>query len=141
MCGTQIRESGVRIRGVSNKLPKNASLLRSPRCSQSSPTPPSFQPNPNPNPFLFFSAPPHAHTVGSSLSSRSTQALPDHHLTVNLRPWQLALKRLDDLIHGIIVQKSTPDWLPFVPGQFLFLGPTQTHGPRFGYQTRLSTQP
>ncbi|XP_050269594.1 uncharacterized protein LOC126713775 [Quercus robur] len=35
----------------------------------------------------------------------------------------LALKRLDDLIHGIIVQKSTPDWLPFVPGSSFWVPP------------------
>ncbi|KAK4601961.1 hypothetical protein RGQ29_011164 [Quercus rubra] len=35
----------------------------------------------------------------------------------------LALKKLDDLIHGIIVQKSTPDWLPFVPGSSFWVPP------------------
>ncbi|XP_042989233.1 uncharacterized protein LOC122316623 [Carya illinoinensis] len=35
----------------------------------------------------------------------------------------LAMKKLDDLIHRIIVQKSTPDWLPFVPGSSFWVPP------------------
>ncbi|KAG6649215.1 hypothetical protein CIPAW_07G196700 [Carya illinoinensis] len=33
------------------------------------------------------------------------------------------MKKLDDLIHRIIVQKSTPDWLPFVPGSSFWVPP------------------
>ncbi|XP_062165499.1 uncharacterized protein LOC133872013 [Alnus glutinosa] len=35
----------------------------------------------------------------------------------------LLLKKLDDLIHRIMVQKSTPDWLPFVPGSSFWVPP------------------
>ncbi len=53
----------------------------------------------------------------SSTSRSSSSSLSDGEFEA------LALKRLDDLIHGIIVQKSTPDWLPFVPGSSFWVPP------------------
>lgn len=34
-----------------------------------------------------------------------------------------AIKKLEDMIHRIIVQKSTPDWLPFIPGSSFWVPP------------------
>lgn len=33
------------------------------------------------------------------------------------------IRKLDDLVQRIIVQKSTPDWLPFVPGSSFWVPP------------------
>ncbi|XP_018852764.2 uncharacterized protein LOC109014692 [Juglans regia] len=54
---------------------------------------------------------------GSSSSSSSSLSEDEGRLEA------LAMKKLDDLIHRIIVQKSTPDWLPFVPGSSFWVPP------------------
>lgn len=35
----------------------------------------------------------------------------------------LMLKKLDDIVHRFIVQKATPDWLPFLPGYSFWVPP------------------
>lgn len=35
----------------------------------------------------------------------------------------LLIRKLDDVVHRIIVLKSTPDWLPFVPGSSFWVPP------------------
>ncbi|KAL5699550.1 hypothetical protein ACHQM5_030434 [Ranunculus cassubicifolius] len=35
----------------------------------------------------------------------------------------LGLRRLEDAIHGIIVRRSAPDWLPFIPGSSYWVPP------------------
>ncbi|KAL5974149.1 hypothetical protein ACLOJK_030812 [Asimina triloba] len=37
----------------------------------------------------------------------------------------LGLRRLEDAIHGIIIRRSAPDWLPFVPGSSYWVPPRQ----------------
>ncbi|XP_006389947.2 uncharacterized protein LOC18009121 [Eutrema salsugineum] len=40
------------------------------------------------------------------------------------------LQKLEDAVHRIIVRRSAPDWLPFVPGASYWVPPprSQTHG-------------
>ncbi|KAL4571199.1 hypothetical protein LXL04_017952 [Taraxacum kok-saghyz] len=44
----------------------------------------------------------------------------------------LGLRKLDDVIHNIIVRQSAPDWLPFVPGTSYWVPPrrhrSESHG-------------
>lgn len=42
-----------------------------------------------------------------------------------------AIKKLDEVIHGIIVRRATPDWLPFLPG-YSFWIPPPGHNHHFG---------
>ncbi|XP_058189311.1 uncharacterized protein LOC131306897 [Rhododendron vialii] len=35
----------------------------------------------------------------------------------------MGVRRLEDVIHGIIVRRSAPDWLPFVPGSSYWVPP------------------
>ncbi|XP_062077419.1 uncharacterized protein LOC133782211 [Humulus lupulus] len=35
----------------------------------------------------------------------------------------LMIKKLDDIVHRIIVQRATPDWLPFLPGSSFWVPP------------------
>ncbi|XP_010087989.2 uncharacterized protein LOC21399889 [Morus notabilis] len=35
----------------------------------------------------------------------------------------LMLKKLDDIVHRFIVQRATPDWLPFLPGYSFWVPP------------------
>ncbi|XP_015895262.1 uncharacterized protein LOC107429094 isoform X1 [Ziziphus jujuba] len=35
----------------------------------------------------------------------------------------LMIRKLDDVVQRIIVQKSTPDWLPFIPGSSFWVPP------------------
>lgn len=55
----------------------------------------------------------------SSSSSSSSSSLSEDDSEFESR----AMRKLDDLIHRIIVQKSTPDWLPFVPGSSFWVPP------------------
>ncbi|XP_048423854.1 uncharacterized protein LOC125469863 [Pyrus x bretschneideri] len=36
---------------------------------------------------------------------------------------KLMLKKLDDIVQTIVVQRATPDWLPFVPGSSFWVPP------------------
>lgn len=36
---------------------------------------------------------------------------------------EAAARRLEDVIHGILVRRSAPDWLPFVPGSSYWVPP------------------
>jgi hypothetical protein len=36
------------------------------------------------------------------------------------------LKKLDDIVQRILVQKATPDWLPFVPGSSFWVPPRRS---------------
>ncbi|KAK5825644.1 uncharacterized protein LOC108484200 isoform X1 [Gossypium arboreum] len=40
------------------------------------------------------------------------------------------LRKLEDAIHRIIVRRSAPDWLPFIPGSFYWVPPStaQSYG-------------
>ncbi|XP_042499083.1 uncharacterized protein LOC122077262 [Macadamia integrifolia] len=41
----------------------------------------------------------------------------------------LGMRRLEDAIHGIIVRRSAPDWLPFLPGSSYWVPPRKRpHG-------------
>ncbi|OEL23440.1 hypothetical protein BAE44_0015541 [Dichanthelium oligosanthes] len=46
---------------------------------------------------------------GSPASSRSIEAV--------------GIRRLEDAIHGVLVRRATPDWLPFVPGGSFWVPP------------------
>ncbi|PIA43778.1 hypothetical protein AQUCO_01800081v1 [Aquilegia coerulea] len=35
----------------------------------------------------------------------------------------IGMRRLEDAIHGIIVKRSAPDWLPFIPGSSYWVPP------------------
>ncbi|KAL4652005.1 hypothetical protein ACB092_01G201700 [Castanea dentata] len=72
--------------------------------------------NTNTHSRLFFSSSIEIDHLGGAASSSSSSSSDGEFEA-------LALKRLDDLIHGIIVQKSTPDWLPFVPGSSFWVPP------------------
>lgn len=37
------------------------------------------------------------------------------------------IKKMEEIIHSIIIQKSTPDWLPFLPGSSFWV-PLPSHG-------------
>lgn len=37
-----------------------------------------------------------------------------------------AVEKIEDVIHGIIVKRSKPDWLPFVPGASYWVPPRRT---------------
>ncbi|KAI7747079.1 hypothetical protein M8C21_002515 [Ambrosia artemisiifolia] len=41
----------------------------------------------------------------------------------------LGLKKLEDVIHNIIIRQSAPDWLPFVPGSSYWV-PPHRHRPQ-----------
>ncbi|KAF5804838.1 hypothetical protein HanRHA438_Chr05g0211681 [Helianthus annuus] len=41
----------------------------------------------------------------------------------------LGLRKLEDVIHNIIVRQSAPDWLPFVPGSSYWV-PPRRHRPQ-----------
>ncbi|XP_030535717.1 uncharacterized protein LOC115744602 [Rhodamnia argentea] len=53
----------------------------------------------------------------SSSSSASSSSASDEEGEV------LGLRGLEEAIHSIIVQKSTPDWIPFVPGSSFWVPP------------------
>ncbi|CAN6250056.1 unnamed protein product [Urochloa humidicola] len=36
---------------------------------------------------------------------------------------QLGMQRLEDAIHGVLVRRAAPDWLPFVPGASYWVPP------------------
>ncbi|KAL5549444.1 hypothetical protein UlMin_004675 [Ulmus minor] len=38
----------------------------------------------------------------------------------------LMMKKLDDIVHKLIVRRSTPDWLPFLPGSSFWVPPRQS---------------
>ncbi|XP_022730412.1 uncharacterized protein LOC111285305 [Durio zibethinus] len=38
-----------------------------------------------------------------------------------------AINKMEEIVHNIIVQKSTPDWLPFLPGSSFWV-PLPRHG-------------
>ncbi|XP_059299502.1 uncharacterized protein LOC132052138 isoform X2 [Lycium ferocissimum] len=38
----------------------------------------------------------------------------------------LAVQRIEDAIHGIIVRRSAPDWLPFCPGASYWVPPRRS---------------
>jgi hypothetical protein len=41
----------------------------------------------------------------------------------DMRSTLIGIKRLQDAIHGVIVKRSAPDWLPFVPGSSYWVPP------------------
>ena len=69
--------------------------------------------NTNTHSRLFFSSSIEIDHLGDAMSSSSSDG----------EFKALTLKRLDDLIHSIIVQKSTPDWLPFILGSSFWVPP------------------
>ncbi|KAF8758050.1 hypothetical protein HU200_010788 [Digitaria exilis] len=36
---------------------------------------------------------------------------------------QMGMRRLEDAIHGVLVRRAAPDWLPFVPGASYWVPP------------------
>ncbi|KAJ8616954.1 hypothetical protein MRB53_013140 [Persea americana] len=65
-----------------------------------------------------------------NLRNRSTKSQSQNHLIeVDLSSSSseeadlLGMRRLEDAIHGIIVRRSAPDWLPFVPGASYWVPP------------------
>ncbi|CAO2189202.1 unnamed protein product [Urochloa humidicola] len=50
--------------------------------------------------------------AGSSSSPRSPGSSPS-----------VGIRRLEDAIHGVLVRRATPDWLPFVPGGSFWVPP------------------
>lgn len=40
-----------------------------------------------------------------------------------------AIKKLDEVIHGIIVRRAAPDWLPFLPGYSFWIPPPGNNHP------------
>ncbi|KAL8144571.1 hypothetical protein AgCh_002957 [Apium graveolens] len=44
----------------------------------------------------------------------------------------LGIKKLEDVIHNIIVKRSAPDWLPFIPGSSYWVPPPRTRRRRQG---------
>ncbi|XVF47622.1 hypothetical protein PTKIN_Ptkin03bG0124800 [Pterospermum kingtungense] len=38
-----------------------------------------------------------------------------------------AIKKMEEIIHSLIIQKSAPDWLPFLPGSSFWV-PLPSHG-------------
>lgn len=66
----------------------------------------------------------------NQFSSRSGKA---QLIEIDLEPDEvLGLRKLDDVIHNIIVRQSAPDWLPFVPGSSYWVPPrrrpSESHG-------------
>ncbi|KAF8365173.1 hypothetical protein HHK36_013507 [Tetracentron sinense] len=59
--------------------------------------------------------------------NRSNQSEKAQLIEVDLDPESdvemLGMRRLDDAIHGIIVRRSAPDWLPFIPGSSYWVPP------------------
>ncbi|GMH03142.1 hypothetical protein Nepgr_004981 [Nepenthes gracilis] len=62
--------------------------------------------------------------------NRSTQRPKSHLVEVDLESSSsdtdvevVGIKRLEDVIHGIIVRRSAPDWLPFLPGSSYWVPP------------------
>lgn len=39
----------------------------------------------------------------------------------------LGIRKLEDVIHNIIVKRSAPDWLPFIPGSSYWVPPRPSH--------------
>ncbi|KAK7411985.1 hypothetical protein VNO78_03430 [Psophocarpus tetragonolobus] len=60
--------------------------------------------------------------VAVSLRQRSSKAQPQL-MEVDTAEYDVAMKHFDDLIYRILVKKSTPDWLPFVPGSSFWVPP------------------
>ncbi|XP_058068150.1 uncharacterized protein LOC131217274 isoform X2 [Magnolia sinica] len=63
-----------------------------------------------------------------NLRNRSNQSDKSHLIEVDLDPdgsdgEMLGMRRLEDAIHRIIVRRSAPDWLPFMPGSSYWIPP------------------
>ncbi|KAI4344460.1 hypothetical protein L6164_011685 [Bauhinia variegata] len=53
---------------------------------------------------------------------------------------ELALKKFDDLLRRILVQKATPDWLPFSPGSSFWVPPLPTPSEVIDLAEKLSNE-
>lgn len=62
-------------------------------------------------------------SASSSSSSSSAAAGSSSSAASDDEGEALGLKGLEEAIHSIVVQKSTPDWLPFVPGSSFWVPP------------------
>jgi len=51
------------------------------------------------------------------------------------------IKRLEDAIHGILVRRAAPDWLPFLPGSSYWVPPRKNNGNLVELLGRLSNSP
>jgi len=51
------------------------------------------------------------------------------------------IKRLEDAIHGILVRRAAPDWLPFLPGTSYWVPPRKNNGTLVELLGRLSSNP
>ncbi|PSR96242.1 Nuclear-interacting partner of ALK like [Actinidia chinensis var. chinensis] len=59
----------------------------------------------------------------SSRSSKSRRVDPNSVDSESEQREVLSVKKIEDAIHRIIVKRSTPDWLPFVPGSSYWVPP------------------
>ncbi|CAN6901507.1 unnamed protein product [Brassica oleracea] len=72
------------------------------------------------------------------LTAAAASFLPSSHLlsirsqSASQSPSDPLIQKLEDAVHRIVVRRSAPDWLPFVPGASYWVPPpgsgSQTHG-------------
>lgn len=53
---------------------------------------------------------------------------------------RLAIKKLEEIVRSIIVQKATPDWLPFMPGWSFWVPPPRRPNTIVDWMSKLSNQ-
>ncbi|KAJ0090992.1 hypothetical protein Patl1_14165 [Pistacia atlantica] len=53
---------------------------------------------------------------------------------------RLAIKKLEDIVQKIIVQKATPDWLPFMPGWSFWVPPQRRPNTIVDWMSKLANQ-
>ncbi|XP_044471052.1 uncharacterized protein LOC123200033 isoform X2 [Mangifera indica] len=53
---------------------------------------------------------------------------------------RLAIKKLEEIVQSIIVQKATPDWLPFMPGWSFWVPPPRRPNTIVDWMSKLSNQ-
>lgn len=66
------------------------------------------------------------HRHGSNQSGKQPQLIEvdlDSSSSSNEDVEVLGIKKLEDVIHNIIVKRSAPDWLPFIPGSSYWVPP------------------
>lgn len=53
---------------------------------------------------------------------------------------RLVIKKLEEIVQSIIVQKATPDWLPFMPGWSFWVPPPRRPNTIVDWMSKLSNQ-
>ncbi|KAI5659448.1 hypothetical protein M9H77_28241 [Catharanthus roseus] len=64
-----------------------------------------------------------------SSSSSSSSSSADSSDGLDVETINGAIKKLDEVIHSIIVRRATPDWLPFLPGYSFWIPPSGQNNP------------